>query len=119
MPPSKKSIKTDNRYCSGHIQLCEDIAVIKNTVMNLDKRINGSMDTIAKHIEESNKFRGMIIKNDERIKSIKGTKALVVTVLVTVLLSYPAIIFWGGKYIRQVEVNSGKLNTIDNLYKLK
>ena len=119
MPPSKKSIKTDNRYCSGHIQLCEDIAVIKNTVMNLDKRINGSMDTIANHIEESNKFRGMIIKNDERIKSIKGTKALVVTVLITILLSSSVTIFWSGKYIRQLEINSGKINVLEDLHRIK
>jgi hypothetical protein len=41
------------RYCEGHISLCEDIAVIKTTVLNLDKGINGSIDTIEKHIDNS------------------------------------------------------------------
>ena len=49
--------RKESRYCDSHIQLFSDMQVIKNTVLNLDKRINGSMDSIKTHIEQGSKWR--------------------------------------------------------------
>jgi hypothetical protein len=45
--------RKDIRFCEGHLTLCEDMAIVKTTVLNLDKRINGSIGTIEKHIDNS------------------------------------------------------------------
>lgn len=45
--------KEIGRYCDNHTKFCEDIAIIKTTVINLDRRINGSIGTIEKHIDNS------------------------------------------------------------------
>jgi hypothetical protein len=105
-------------FCEGHIKLCEDIAVIKTTLLNLDKRINGSMDNFAKHIEESSQFRTMATKHDVQIKSFKGTKALIVSVLVTVLLASGGVVFAGGKYVKQLETDSQRINVLDDLHRV-
>jgi hypothetical protein len=41
------------RYCEGHITLCEDMAIVKTTVLALDKRINGTIGAVERHIENS------------------------------------------------------------------
>ena len=48
-------------YCQDHIQIKSDIEVIKTTVVNLDKRINGSIDDIQKHISAGQNWRIGII----------------------------------------------------------
>ncbi len=58
-------------------QLFIDIAVIKEKVssceekiQNLDERINGSFDLLHCHIKESDVYREMITKHDEKIKTL-------------------------------------------------
>lgn len=45
--------RSNTRFCEGHITLCEDIAIVKTTVLNLDKRINGTIDDVKTHINNS------------------------------------------------------------------
>ena len=54
-------------FCEGHLTLCEDMAIVKTTVINLDKniiamdkRINGSVNDMKKHMEGS-KSRNLTI----------------------------------------------------------
>jgi hypothetical protein len=83
------------RFCEGHIQLCEDIAVIKSTVLSLDKRINGSIDTIEKHIENS------------RGRNIAIGSALVSIVIFLFTLAYQ----WGISN-KQIQVNTERWNRV-------
>ena len=48
----------------------ENIGYIRATLESLDKRINGSMDVFAKHIEDSEHFREMITKHDVYLKTL-------------------------------------------------
>jgi hypothetical protein len=50
---SERRVANRSDFCAGHIKLCEDVAVIKTTVINLDKRINGSINEIESHITNS------------------------------------------------------------------
>ena len=50
-------------HCSDHAQMMCDVAVIKTTVINLDTRINGSINSIEKHMERGTAWRIAIIGN--------------------------------------------------------
>ena len=107
------------RFCEGHIEFAKDIAGVKEKVLEIDKRINGSIDDIHQHIVESNKYRSMIDRHDVEIKAIKGTKALIVTTLVTVLLMAGGVIWGAGKYSRQIEVNTKRLDIVEDIQRQK
>jgi len=48
-------------HCPEHEQLMVDTAIIKTTIINLDKRINGSIDAVEKHIKDGKTWRAVII----------------------------------------------------------
>ena len=49
------------KFESRIFQMAEDIAVIRNTLTAVDRRINGSIDDIKEHIEHGSKWRMAII----------------------------------------------------------
>ena len=59
---------TDCKFEDKIIQMCEDVATIKGVVSQndanmrqLDRRINGSFDAIARHIDSGHRWRAMIV----------------------------------------------------------
>jgi hypothetical protein len=81
------------RYCEGHLAFCEDMAIVKTTILGLDKRINGTIGAIEKHIENS---RG---RNLGIILAFLG----MITWLFTQGISY-------GESKRQIAVNTDRWN---------
>jgi hypothetical protein len=81
------------RFCEGHITLCENMAIVKTTVLGLDKRINGTIDSIEKHIENS---RG---RNLGIILAFLG----MITWLFTQGISY-------GESKKQIQINTDRWN---------
>lgn len=85
--------RAEPRYCDSHVKLCEDVAVIKTTVLALDKRINGSIGAVEKHIENSRSRNLMII------------------------LAFVGLIFGFLKGIggaeNQIKVNTGRLDRLE------
>jgi hypothetical protein len=91
------------KFCTEHIKLAEDIAVVKTTVVNLDKRINGSMDTIAKYVSTSDAWR----------MSIVGIAA---TLLVTVLMQIGAFLYLWGGLSKQVDMDNARISAIEAVH---
>lgn len=50
-----------NEYCKDHLEMYGTICRIDETTQSLDKRINGSIDDIRKHIEHGQAWRVGII----------------------------------------------------------
>jgi hypothetical protein len=105
-------------FCEAHLPMREDIIYIKTKLDNIDKRINGSIDDIHQHIEESNKFREMILTHDVDIKNFKGTKMASILTLTGVIGLIVTAIWWGGTINRQIEINTKRLDRIE-LYEKK
>ncbi len=62
-------------FCSEHTEVIKgiagikaDIKAIRDDISVLNKRINGSFDRIAKHIEEGEYWRRRIVAHDIRMK---------------------------------------------------
>lgn len=83
------------RFCEGHIQLCEDIAVIKTTVLALDKRINGSVNAIEKHIDNS-----------------RGRNIAVFGSIITIILFLFNLAYALGVNKKQVDINTERWNRL-------
>jgi hypothetical protein len=86
-------------HCPEHDDLLVTITRIDTTLLNVDKRINGSIDDIKKHIEHGQAWRMGII----------GVAAMVI--IQTLVLSS----MW-GKLVRTVEVNTGRIDGLEDLH---
>jgi len=75
-----------SEYCKDHVTLCEDMAIVKTTVINLDKRINGSIDDINDHIKNGSKWRLAII----------GVSA---TIIINIFIA----VYWYGRLSERVD----------------
>jgi len=111
----------DRKVCDSHggfvgklETICINTEVIKTNIENIDKRINGSIQEINKHIEESKPYREMTIIHDQAIKGMKGMKAILVTTLITLVLSVVGVAVTWGEIRRQVMVNTMRLDKIEN-----
>ena len=49
--------RKEPRYCAGHFGFSTSLARIEERLISVDKRINGSIDDITKHIEHGAKWR--------------------------------------------------------------
>jgi len=49
--------RKEPRYCAGHLGFATSLARIEERLISVDKRINGSIDDITKHIEHGSKWR--------------------------------------------------------------
>jgi len=87
--------RSNQRYCDGHIALCEDMAIVKTTVLNLDKRINGSIDDIKTHIDNSR----------PRNIAIIGAAITIFIFLFNMAMSL-------GENKKQIEINAKQLEQI-------
>lgn len=85
--------------CAQHEQLFSDTQVIKERVINLDKRINGSIDAIEKHISTGVAWRMGII----------GVAAMMI------IQSLILASMW-GRICRTVEINSGRIGELEALF---
>jgi hypothetical protein len=84
------------RYCDNHIDLMQTVARIEERLIAVDKRINGSIDSIEKHIEHGSKWRLTIA-------------TIGIGLLVTIFTR-----FWGwAKFEKQIEINTGRLDKIE------
>ena len=90
-------------YCSSHLTMLADVGDIKTdvavtavTIKNLSERINGSMASIEKHVNEGNAWRmGMI-----------GLCGMII--IQTIILAS----MW-GRLNRTVEINTRRLDIIE------
>jgi hypothetical protein len=85
--------------CPQHEQLFSDTQVIKEKVLNLDKRINGSIDAIERHIRDGHAWRAGIIG------------VAVMMIIQSLILAS----MW-GRICRTVEVNSERINELEILF---
>ena len=76
-----------------------DIEVIKTTVINLDKRINGSIDDIEKHISSG-----------------KGWRVGIVGVAVMIIIQTITLASMWGRLCRTVEVNTVRIFDLEVLH---
>ena len=91
------------KFCTEHIKLAEDIAIVKTTVVSLDKRINGSMDTIAKYVSTSDAWRMSIV-------------GIAVTLLTTVFLQIGAFLYLWGGLSKQVDMDGARISAIETVH---
>jgi hypothetical protein len=82
------------RFCEGHIALCEDMAIVKTTLLALDKRINGSLDDMKTHIGNS-----------------KGRNLAIIGAVVSIVLYLFNLSAEAGANKRQIEVNTQRWNS--------
>jgi hypothetical protein len=116
----------DKKTCDSHggfvgklEQICINTEVIKTNIENIDKRINGSIQDMEKHIEESKPYREMTIKHDEALKGMNGLKTLTITTLITVILAvigggWGFVASWGSSQ-KQISINTLRLDKIESL----
>lgn len=71
-----------------------------DTLIENTNKINGRYD---KHLEESQVYRQKVIVNEENIKSVKGTKALVITNLIALIVASLSLAFYFGKQVQRIE----------------
>ena len=90
---------TSNGFCNGHIELVENVAVIKTTIENVDKRINGSIDDIHDHIKSGVAWRLSII-------GVAGMLILQIIVLSSM---------W-GRLCTIVEINTKRITTLEDMF---
>ena len=53
--------RKNERFCDGHIDFSNSLCRIEERLINVDKRINGSIGDVEKHIEQGTKWRLAII----------------------------------------------------------
>lgn len=98
------------------IGLGRDIMEIKtktDIIAIRQEKINGRYD---KHIEESTDYRIKIERHDTILDEMKDLKRWWFRAVVTMLLSLLSIaVLWGG-LIKQVNVNTERLNNIESLH---
>ena len=70
------------------LTLCKDTSEIKATITGLDKRINGSIDSIKQHIRDGSVWR-----------------TLIVSVGLAVIINVVCVAYMYGQLAKQVEVN--------------
>lgn len=97
-----KERRKEPGYCPAHIQLCEDMAVVKTTVLSLDKRINGSIDTIERHIQNG-------------IKVWVAIGGLVFTIFLMIISASRV----AGETKKQIEVNTVRLTVLEEIHPRK
>lgn len=85
--------------CEEHTELVSNIAVIKNTVINLDKRINGSIDAIEKHIQRGVAYRIGIIS--------VGAMFILQTLILASM--------W-GRLCKTVEVDTKRIDILEEIH---
>jgi hypothetical protein len=90
-------------YCDQHINFAENIAQIKEKVFSIDKRINGSIDDITKHIEHGQAWRIAIVGN-------------FVTIFVLVAVQVGIFLFLWGQLTHQVMINTDRITQVENLH---
>lgn len=95
-----KERRNNQRFCESHIQMANDVAVTKSTLINLDKRINGSLLAIEKHINEG-----------------KGWRTTIAGLAVAVGIQILSFAYLYGNLSKQVQVNTIKLDKIEILQK--
>ena len=86
-------------HCESHLDLVKSVAIIETTIVNLDKRINGSLKSIEKHMDEGIRWR-----------------IAIVGVGVTLLVQFMGFIVVGTRFTKQIEVNTCRLDTLESLH---
>jgi len=82
-------------YCDGHLEFSNTLARIEERLIAVDRRINGTMDEIKHHIENS------------RPRNIALIGALLTIVIFLINFSYGL-----GQTKKQIEINTVKLEKI-------
>jgi hypothetical protein len=103
-------IELKNRqYCERHIAMSDKL----DTVCSNTEVIKAELAAIKAHVEESKPYRAMTLRHDEYIKSMRGTKSLVVTTLISILVASIGIAATWGEIRRQVVINTQRLNVLE------
>jgi hypothetical protein len=83
-------------------ELHTSVAVNTEATKNLDKRINGALDGIAKHIDHGERWRASII-------------AIIATLLINIATS----IWWASALGKVVEINTARITKLEDLHPRK
>ena len=89
------------------IEVLQDISSVKTGIINLnehiarlDKRINGTFDTIGEHIKESPIYRDKIGNLETEVKNIKGERLNTtknaqwrIAIIVGIICGLPSMVF--------------------------
>jgi hypothetical protein len=84
--------RIETRYCNGHLEFSNTLVRVEERLIAVDKRINGSIADIEKHIEHGAKWRLSII----------GVASALILAVIGWVYAY-------GQIAKQVEVNTDKL----------
>jgi hypothetical protein len=82
--------------CEAHLDVVKSMAIIETTIVALDKRINGSLASIEKHMDQGIQWRIAII-------------GVAVTLLIQLILGIAVI----SRYGKQIEVNTKRLDVVE------
>ena len=78
------------QFCEEHLGIAKSVAVIEKTVVDLDKRINGSLKSIEQHMDQGIKWR----------VAIMGVAGLL-------FVQFVYFVIASAKLGKQVEINTG------------
>lgn len=89
-------------------EMSEGIVRVEGTISKLDMRINGSMDKIARHMQEGDWYRKLVIGTAISLAlSIFGG-------IITTLTVSSSIAYQVGQYAKEITVNTSKIENIEN-----
>jgi hypothetical protein len=95
---TERRINPSRIFCEGHIELSNTVCRIEERLISVDKRINGSINAIEKHIEHGSKWR----------LSIVGVAGGLVLAIIGGVYTYAQV-------AKQVEINTIKWQRLDEM----
>jgi hypothetical protein len=106
----------DGRERRFHLcQHGDDIAVIKNTIINMDRKLETSISDFRKHTDESGPVRETVAKLTEYVKGMDEFKARVWAVAFTLVFSMIGMFSW----LFSIGVSFGEIrNKVEHCYEI-
>ena len=86
-------------FCEDHIGMSKSVAVIEKTLIDLDKRINGSLKSIEKHMDDGIRWR----------IAIMGVAAILV-------VQFVGFIIFFSRVATRVEINTERVFQLECLH---
>ena len=83
-------------FCESHLDLVKSVAIIETTITGLDKRINGSLLSIEKHMDQGMQWRMAII----------GTVGML-------FIQFIFVVVFASRMGKQIEFNTKRLDTLE------
>jgi predicted GNAT superfamily acetyltransferase len=86
-------------HCESHLDMAKSVAIIETTVVSLDKRINGAMTSIEKHMDQGTQWR-----------------LAIVGVATALLIQSFMIVVHSSRMMKQIEINTCRLDQLEQMH---